>query len=429
MVGPMTLRSQKGLVTRYCNALIRLTEEGKETTAQPGPTPNNATTYEEKHALLLEIEATAQLLLDTLSTFNATADTLVESLSQEEVKEVESYMDKAHEALERAHSVAFKMEATLRSRTQNFTGPLENQTRQNGACVQVAQPHDSAWKMQDLINALDDYITTEERINDVVERSVQKETQVGSMNSRKSKTQSSCMFCKADTHKSAACPRYPTLSERRAIMQEQKLCLNCGKQGHFVSQCFSKGCSHCDGKKHHHTLCPLRNSSASTPESMDQHPSQRYSPKSQKPKHAPPRTTVQVNRDTAPTNGPPQQNKPKRTQVHPVQSSTVDDTQQCFQTVQEANQDSLVLHHSEANSVDQGQVALLTGCAQVWSTLDTDWKEVEILFDTGADRSFISEALAQDLGLDRSNCRTLTMHTFGNREPKCAQSSLITLST
>ncbi|VDO90156.1 unnamed protein product, partial [Haemonchus placei] len=57
-------------------------------------------------------------------------------------------------------------------------------------------------------------------------------------------------------HKSLSCSQYPTISERRTAMQERKLCLNCGKSGHFATQCKSQGCRNCKGTRHHHTLCP-----------------------------------------------------------------------------------------------------------------------------------------------------------------------------
>ncbi|VDP57014.1 unnamed protein product, partial [Heligmosomoides polygyrus] len=84
---------------------------------------------------------------------------------------------------------------------------------------------------------------SKERINDMVSKNVN------------SDETPACMFCFSEHHKSVTCTEYPTTSERRNIMQERKLCLNCGKPGHFIKQCASQGCRTCQGRRHHHTLC------------------------------------------------------------------------------------------------------------------------------------------------------------------------------
>ncbi|XGW10144.1 hypothetical protein V3C99_011987 [Haemonchus contortus] len=585
MAGPIALRSQKALMTRYCNALTRLVDQGEKMVSGGELRPGAPVTPEESQALIFQIEASSQLLLDTLSTFSATADSLIDSLNEDQVVQVQTYLENAHEALERAHTLAFKMDATLRSKRcqlQEMNAPATNSTQSNWGLVQAAQPRlpaipiptfsgkiweygnfwtlfstnvhnqpltnlqkfnylldalsgearelvrrfpvteenyelavemlqkkygdnsklasslqtrlehakadrptipaqrrlldsiipivmqlqklnihldgsylvqkvlakftptiqrhvlehflprstsDSAWKMQDLLDALDDHITTEERISDVVDKTISRETHSIPKTPGRPKDQiPSCMFCRANTHKAANCSRYPTISDRRNIMQERKLCLNCGKQGHLVMQCLSKGCSYCEGKKHHHTLCPSR--VGVTPQPIVRNtprpqPLTRNTPTLPKPMRTPSRAPGQTSRDST---HPPQPANAKRTQAHPINSTSSLDEHQCPQTQPEARQDSVVLHHLDARSKDHEQVSLLTGCAQVWNTVHTKWKEVEILFDTGADRSFISEALAQDLGLDTSRGRVLTMYTFGSKDPKTAQSTLTNLN-
>ncbi|KAK6765113.1 hypothetical protein RB195_025159 [Necator americanus] len=49
------------------------------------------------------------------------------------------------------------------------------------------------------------------------------------------------------------------------------------------------------------------------------------------------------------------------------------------------------------------------------------WKEVEILFDTGADQSFISQRLEDDLGLECTKQQEFLMYTFGTDEPTPAR--------
>ncbi|KAK6762408.1 hypothetical protein RB195_023213 [Necator americanus] len=45
-------------------------------------------------------------------------------------------------------------------------------------------------------------------------------------------------------------------SDRRIFLLNNNRCLNCGREGHFLAECTSKGCRNCNGQKHHHTICP-----------------------------------------------------------------------------------------------------------------------------------------------------------------------------
>lgn len=69
---------------------------------------------------------------------------------------------------------------------------------------------------------------------------------------------SACLFCNSTDHKSLVCPKYMTIAERRSFLQENKMCLNCGRDGHFVKDCTREGCRNCQGRKHYHALCPLK---------------------------------------------------------------------------------------------------------------------------------------------------------------------------
>lgn len=152
------------------------------------------------------------------------------------------------------------------------------------------------------------------------------------------------------------------------------------------------------------TRIPFKTSGASTP-----------------PKAYAPKTNM-------PSQGHSSRDKPKRTQAHSVQTLTDDDNKIEPQARPDPQQDTVVLHHSHVGSEDHGPVSLLIGCAQVLDTVHTGRREVKILFDGGADRSFITKTLAQELGLDIPTTRTLTMYTFGYRKPKAAKCSFTTLT-
>ncbi|KAK6740988.1 hypothetical protein RB195_009064 [Necator americanus] len=65
--------------------------------------------------------------------------------------------------------------------------------------------------------------------------------------------------------------------------------------------------------------------------------------------------------------------------------------------ISETRPTTTVLHNAERDSGSH-HVLLLTGVAKVRDEPNKLWKEVEILFDTGVDHSFISQRLADDLG-------------------------------
>lgn len=54
-------------------------------------------------------------------------------------------------------------------------------------------------------------------------------------------------------------------------------------------------------------------------------------------------------------------------------------------------------------------------------------KEVEIFFDTGADQSFISVALADELQLERTQQQELLVYTFGRKHPVTTKCEVTTL--
>ena len=58
-----------------------------------------------------------------------------------------------------------------------------------------------------------------------------------------------CIFCK-NQHWSDACDTYSTLEKRKRFFVENKLCFNCGRPGHSVNKCRSRGCYNCKTKHH-----------------------------------------------------------------------------------------------------------------------------------------------------------------------------------
>ncbi|KIH47544.1 hypothetical protein ANCDUO_22392 [Ancylostoma duodenale] len=324
MADPMFLRSQKALLTRYCNNLSRLLDKGEK---ELHPIGTEFSANNETQALLHEIDSTSQLILDTLSAFIATCDSLIDTLDEEQQKQVQQYIDSTHAVLDRAHCFAIHRDAALRSAREQMHAPSGTipiaPTNGIGGAVQMTQPklpaipipnfsgkkkygdntkliaslqtrfenaraerstiqgqrrllkyiipiitqlgklsinldgsylaqkilakftpaiqrqvlacrlpkstNDSDWRMQDIINTLDDLITTEERIQEMVDKTVHHDTHSNLRDPpppRLTHKIPLCMFCRSDKHKSSLCTQYSTISAQRIFMQERNLCLN-----------------------------------------------------------------------------------------------------------------------------------------------------------------------------------------------------------
>ncbi|KAK6032149.1 hypothetical protein OSTOST_01681, partial [Ostertagia ostertagi] len=97
---------------------------------------------------------------------------------------------------------------------------------------------------------------TEERINYVVNKNPihnrVNATRIANAPSQKADMVGApCLFCIFPSHKSLTCTKYATIEERSKVFRSTNRCLNCGTLSR-------EGCRNCNGKKHHHTLCPLR---------------------------------------------------------------------------------------------------------------------------------------------------------------------------
>ena len=77
---------------------------------------------------------------------------------------------------------------------------------------------------------------------------------------------------------------------------------------------------------------------------------------------------------------------------------------------------------------EQGSSAqILAGQAEVFSSDKTKNERVEVLLDTGSDRSFITNALAERLQLKNNDSVDLTIHTFANSKPSKVTCGVTTL--
>ena len=166
-----------------------------------------------------------------------------------------------------------------------------------------------------------------------------------------------CIFCK-DMHAPSACTKVTDPTARMNIVKRDKLCFNC-LGNHRISECKSKHtCKTCN-KKHHTSLCSGR------------------------------------------------QNTPTETRRN-------DQTEASETAVNKKDEDTKVFH-SQATKT-RSDVLLKTAVAAVGSR--KVFVDTNILFDEGAQRSFITSELAKKLNLQTEGSEELHLSAFGGENNK-----------
>ncbi|KAK6009911.1 zinc knuckle, partial [Ostertagia ostertagi] len=242
MAGPTSLKSVKALLTRYCNNLERIVKENEAVIKADPETFCDSAKSAKAQAVTLQLNSSVNLVIEALNAFTTMCDSLGDTLTAEQQEQVDDYVTKAHNVLELAQTAAIQLECNRTSARDHAQ----------------MRPSESAWVMQNALADLDEIISMEERISEMVhskpdgnpppffrENKRPKLTSIGSGH---------CIFCGSGDHKSMFCKKCITLEERRTVFREHNRCLNCAITGHFIKDC-PKGAM---GKKHHHTLCPTR---------------------------------------------------------------------------------------------------------------------------------------------------------------------------
>ena len=171
-----------------------------------------------------------------------------------------------------------------------------------------------------------------------------------------------CAFCKGD-HFSLNCLKVADKQKRREICKRDKLCFNCLRNNHIVSDCFSKKkCKNCQNK-HHTALCLS--------------------------------DTEVVKKEVKPT--------------QPV--------------VNESEVTQITL--TPAGTLPTGPVLLKTACTKLWHVNKA--VTMNILLDEGAQRSFISENAVRKLGVNLNECQTeqINLSSFGDENSHVRNVSLV----
>ena len=176
-----------------------------------------------------------------------------------------------------------------------------------------------------------------------------------------------CYYCQ-QPHLASACKSVTAVEERKRILREAGRCFVCLRRGHVVRQCTSRGrCSHCRGR-HHGSICGNQKPAEGEAKPPD-------------------------SREGAPVKTNPSGTNPAAAPFKPDTSTT------------------LWTNSSQA-------VLLQTAKAAGFNPANPKRSgHVRVVFDTGSQRSYVTEHVARNLSLVEEGEQPLTILTFGsNRE-------------
>ena len=205
-----------------------------------------------------------------------------------------------------------------------------------------------------------------------------------------------CVFCKG-SHKPNDCKKVSDPAARKLIVSQANLCFNC-LNNHRVSQCKSKNrCRQCH-QKHHTSLC------------LDiKKPNEQHEPNAQKDIKD---KDGNLQCSCTCTNNAPTPGTTNMVQQTPPHST------------------STLASNLHTNLSDnkhlQRRALLKTAIATVESPEKT--ATAHILFDEGAQRSFITEALAKKLNLTADKTETLHLSVFGGDQTTVKKFDVATVS-
>ena len=169
-----------------------------------------------------------------------------------------------------------------------------------------------------------------------------------------------CVYCKGE-HYSASCDIVKDARERKDILRQNDRCFNCIRKGHQVKDCtVNKNCRHCN-KRHHQSIC------------------------------------FSV-RDSA---------KEDKSGGEDAQRKRNDDKSEIKPTVT-----------TTSMYRNKGKVLLQTAKAQAYSEDGSTSAKVRILFDSGSQRTYITNNLQRRLRLKPKKSESIQLNTFGDNKFK-----------
>ncbi|KAK6018651.1 zinc knuckle [Ostertagia ostertagi] len=247
----------------------------------------------------------------------------------------------------------------------------------------VTLPSEESWNLKLLMDSLDMVIRQEQEIERYMPAKTEHKAEAKQKPgvTQDMKRTPFCFYCESKDHWSTSCTKLKHPNERIDFLKTTHRCLGCGSKSHTFADCKSKGCYYC-GKKHHSSTCfksPIKTNN--TPSSGNADPKKGEKIKKTVQNFAKARITAVQENNLGPS-----------------------------PTILAVSESPMKKKHE--------QIFLLTGHLTVVHPTAQKSMEVEVLFDTGADRSFIDSQLAKDLQLKECGRKVMQLTTFGSHEHK-----------
>ncbi|VDL64547.1 unnamed protein product [Nippostrongylus brasiliensis] len=260
----------------------------------------------------------------------------------------------------------------------------------------VSLPPTETWTRYKLMTTLDNVIKQEEEI----EAQMPKKTSFRPAQPRESKGEYTakkrppfCFYCDSKEHWSVACTKITSPKARLEHLKKSNRCIGCGSKNHMFAECNGRGCINC-GKKHHTSTCFKSANAAPSNPTMNSARSLQNQRAEEKRKSAQVRHNLVVCDERRPS----------------VTEESDGIPNLSVMTVEETSRE----RRNE-------EIFLLTGTVRVQHPRTQQLMELNVLLDTGADRSFIEAQLAKDLELPNNGTTTMKLRTFGAQQPKQIQ--------
>lgn len=244
------------------------------------------------------------------------------------------------------------------------------------------------WEISDLLNVIQKEVEARE-ISESIKATIEKPKKQPSKPStaaallangnRQPGGQINCVYCSGN-HYSASCDSVSESRARVEILRKERRCFVCLRTGHRSIQCAQqKSCRRCHGR-HHQSICD-----------------QPFPPlKSNQKESAAPSKRDHETRNSNPLTPP----AAPFTENQTVNTATVQVRQTTTAT-------------TSANM--KGKVMLQTATATATDQSGTKCTKVKILFDSGSQRSYVTDNLKSRLNLKPKKTEMLQLNTFGER--------------
>ncbi|VDL75821.1 unnamed protein product [Nippostrongylus brasiliensis] len=249
--------------------------------------------------------------------------------------------------------------------------------------------------MQGMLDVLEKYISSEERIASLTSNDKGKQPQQITKQERPSIGQPlrkpvQCMYCD-ESHRAVDCSKLDSPQLRANYLRQHKLCMICASPKHSTEECKGRNCFACQGR--HHTSCCLKQKRTNaTPEAR---------PSTQKEKQSSGTAKLKSRENDNP-----------RLQK-PIKQFTAHYQDEDSSEQEDEEMEAIAEYHSSKQQIGIKETFLPLGELTILDPNTHTLRRITALLDSGAECSFIDKKLADELNLQSLSSSTLQVRTFG----------------